>query len=84
MNLWKISTFALAGALAVTVSFSAVKSAEAEPQPHMQAALASLRAAKDQLEKASHDKGGHRVKAIAHTKEAISEVEKGIAYDDKH
>jgi len=50
----------------------------------MQSALASLRAAKDQLEKATHDKGGHRVKAIALTNEAIAEVQKGIAYDDKH
>lgn len=84
MNLWKLSTFVLAGLLAATVSFSAIRSAEAEPQPHMQSALASLRAAKDQLEKATHDKGGHRVKAIALTNDAIAEVQKGIAYDDKH
>jgi 2-iminoacetate synthase ThiH len=47
-------------------------------QPHMDAALANLEAALEQLEVAAHDKGGHRVKAIALVKEAISETKKGI------
>ncbi len=84
MNLWKISTFVLLVALGATVTLSAVTPAQAEPQPHMQAALTSLKVAKDQLEKATADKGGHRVKAIGHVKDAISEVEKGIAFDNKH
>jgi hypothetical protein len=53
-------------------------------QPHMQAALEHLRAAKGELEKADEDKGGHRVKAIKHTNEAIEQVEKGIAFDRHH
>jgi hypothetical protein len=55
---------------------------KAEPQPLMRAALVSLRAAKGQLEKATHDKGGHRVRAIGLIDKAIREVEKGIAFDD--
>jgi hypothetical protein len=39
--------------------------AAAEKQPHMRAALAALVTARNQLDKASHDKGGHRVKALA-------------------
>lgn len=84
MNVWKISTIALASALAVVIGTSSVKTAEAEPQPHMQAALASLQLAKSQLEKASADKGGHRVKAIALTQDAIEETKKGIEFDNKH
>jgi len=56
---------------------------EVEAQPHMWVALDMLNAAKGQLEKATPDKGGHRVKAIALTKDAIAETKKGIAYDNK-
>ena len=56
----------------------------ADRQPKMKDALAHLNRALDTLEKAAHDKGGHRVKAIQFTKEAIEEVKKGIAFDNKH
>lgn len=56
----------------------------AEPQPHMRAALNALENARAQLEKASADKGGHRVKAIALVNEAIEQVKKGIDFDNKH
>jgi len=49
-------------------------------QPHMNAALNHLRSAKQSLEAADPDKGGHRVRAIEHTNAAIREVEEGIAY----
>lgn len=47
-------------------------------QPHMQNALSALESAKDSLNKATTDKGGHRNKAIDNVKDAISEVKKGI------
>ncbi|HSS47727.1 MAG TPA: hypothetical protein VLX28_02160 [Thermoanaerobaculia bacterium] len=53
-------------------------------QPHMQAALEHLRMAKGELEKADEDKGGHRVKAIRLTNDAIGQVEKGIEFDRHH
>ena len=53
-------------------------------QPHMQAALEHLRAAKQQLEVAEADKGGHRVKAIRLVDDAIVQVEKGIQFDRTH
>jgi hypothetical protein len=53
-------------------------------QPHMQAALDHLRAAKVELDAAVADKGGHRVKALALTKDAIAQVEAGIEYDRRH
>jgi len=52
--------------------------AVAPDQPHMQAALNALENAKDNLNRATTDKGGHRNKAIDYVKDAISEVKKGI------
>ena len=50
----------------------------APDQPHMQNALTALENAKDSLEKATTDKGGHRNKALDYVKDAIKEVKKGI------
>jgi len=47
-------------------------------QPHMTAALAALESAKNNLERATSDKGGHRARALDLVKDAISEVKKGI------
>lgn len=77
---WKLSTFVLAGALAVSLALPLVKSADAGGgQPHMKAALSATRTAERQLTKAAHNKGGHRAKALALVKEAAAEIEKGIA-----
>ena len=46
--------------------------------PHMDAALGLLRAAQQQLEKGEPVFHGHRIKAIAHVKDAISDLQKGI------
>lgn len=47
-------------------------------QPHMRAALESLKGARQQLEQAEHNKGGHREKAIKLVDRAIEQVKKGI------
>ena len=52
--------------------------AGAPDQPHMQAALNALENARDNLNRATADKGGHRAKALDDVKDAISEVKKGI------
>lgn len=52
--------------------------AGAPDQPHMQAALNALENARDNLNRATADKGGHRAKALDYVKDAISEVKKGI------
>ena len=67
---------ALAGGLAT--------SAFAEKQPHMAKSLALLEDAKKQLENATPDKGGHRVKAIELVTAAIVEVKAGMEFDSKH
>ncbi len=52
--------------------------AAAPDQPNMQAALEHLRQAKANLERATSDKGGCRVRAIDEVNKAIDETEKGI------
>jgi hypothetical protein len=53
-------------------------------QPNMEAALATLHQAKESLQKATPDKGGHRVNAIKLVEQAITEVKAGIEYDRTH
>jgi uncharacterized iron-regulated protein len=48
-------------------------------QPHMQAALAHLTDARNDLVNATADKGGHRAKALDLVNKAIAEVNLGIA-----
>ena len=47
-------------------------------QPHMDAALNFLRAARSDLDQANPDKGGHRANAIKLVDQAIDEVKAGI------
>lgn len=84
MNFWKISTFVLTGCLGAVAAYTTILPAHADPQPRMQAALTALKTAKAELQAATADKGGHRVKAIAATTEAIEQTEKGIAFDNNH
>jgi hypothetical protein len=81
-SIWKISTIVLAMLLVAVVGWSSVRSANADKQPLMHKALSALQEAKTALSNATHDKGGHRVKALALTNEAIEQVKKGIAYDN--
>lgn len=53
-------------------------------QPMMKAARADLLTAKRELQDATPDKGGHRVKAIGLVNSAIAEVNAGIAFDRRH
>ena len=71
-------------ALLVVLATAFVAGRASADQPHMQAALEHLRAAKVELAAATADKGGHRAKAIALTNDAIAQVERGIAYDRRH
>lgn len=43
-------------------------------QPHLASALNSLNNARDHLEEASSDKGGHRAKAISYVRMAVKEI----------
>jgi hypothetical protein len=64
--------------LATIVAAMSVNSARAD-QPHMRGALEHLRAARTQLERAEHNKGGWRERALQNVDRAIHEVESGMA-----
>lgn len=84
-NPWKLTTFALIALFATALGRDAfVSSASAEAQPKMHEALESLKSAVRSLEQATHDKGGHRAKAIELTRSAIGQVEAGIKFDNRH
>ncbi|HEU0030510.1 MAG TPA: hypothetical protein VFQ53_07755 [Kofleriaceae bacterium] len=84
-NPWKLTSFALIALLGTALGRDALMStAGADPQPRMRTALDHLREAQADLEAATADKGGHRVKAIALTKQAIDEVQAGIKFDNRH
>ena len=71
-------------ALVVALVLLTPRYALSEDQPHMQEALRHLQAAAEELQKAEHDKGGHRAKALELTQQAIRHVNEGIHYDDTH
>jgi hypothetical protein len=52
-----------------------------EPHPQIREAIASLRRAKEHMEHAAHDFGGHRVEAIRATDAAIQQLEECLKYD---
>jgi hypothetical protein len=69
----------VAGALAIGMGVGFGVSQAQPPQPHMQNALADLKAAAGELQVAMTNKGGHRVNALNLTNRAITEVQAGIA-----
>lgn len=70
--------------LFLTLSTGFVAGRAAADQPRMHAALEHLRAAKNELERADADKGGHRAAAIRLVNDAIAQVEAGMGYDRRH
>jgi hypothetical protein len=63
---------------------SPTAAAAVEEQPHMEAALKSLKEAREHLQQAEADKGGHRAAAIKATDEAIKHTEMGMKFADHH
>jgi hypothetical protein len=55
---------------------------ESMMHPRLSKALASLRDAREYLEKSSHDFGGHKVEALRATDEAIKQLELARAYKE--
>jgi hypothetical protein len=80
-KLWRLS-LAMAAVVLMAMTFFAGR-ASAVPQPNMEAALGHLEQAKASLERAEHNKGGFRVKALEHLNQAIAAVREGIATGNK-
>jgi hypothetical protein len=59
----------------------AAAAAPAERHPEIRNALEALRRAKEHMEHAAHDFGGHRVEALRATDEAIRQLELCLKFD---
>ena len=70
--------------LALGVAFAlgfATRAYTAEKHPELLAADRALHNGLNHLEKAAHDFGGHRVKAMEHIRQALSEISQAYAFD---
>ena len=56
---------------------------EKEKHPEIESAMMHLREAKQNLEHAAHDFGGHRVTALKHDNEALEECRQALEFDKK-
>lgn len=62
----------------------AIAGAALADQPRMREALQELRQARQELEKAQDNKGGHKARAMQHVDNAIGQVQQGIEAGDKN
>ena len=81
VKMWKL-VGAMAAVMVLVLTFFAGR-ASAVPQPNMEAALGHLEQARVALEKAEHNKGGFRVKALGFCNQSIAAVREGIAVGNK-
>jgi hypothetical protein len=75
-----LSTAAMGG-LTLIAGLSAAEAAERHPK--IRQAIRALEQAKDDLQHADHDFGGHRVEAIKECDEAIRQLKLALQYDKK-
>ncbi len=80
------ANFKTAGAMLIAIAAAgyAGYAAALIDQPHMQNALSDLQNARNELNVAVRDKGGHRGRAVQLVDEAIGEVHAGIAAGDQY
>lgn len=76
-----LTTAAAAGGLTLIAGLSAAQAVERHPK--IRQAIRALEQAKDDLQHADHDFGGHRVDAIKECDEAIRQLKLALQYDKK-
>jgi hypothetical protein len=80
MNISRRTAFATAAAGGLTL-IAGIKTAQAEPHPKIHEAIDALEAAKNDMQHAAHDFGGHRVEALRACDEAIRQLRLALQYD---
>jgi len=68
----------LALALAIVLPMKMSAGGPPAKHPEIEAAIRHLEQARDNLQKAAHEFGGHRVKALEHTNQALDECHKAL------
>jgi hypothetical protein len=84
MNIWKLTSISLAVALVASIGIQTAWAGVCHDQPNMAHAAELLHQARAALDKAEHNKGDWRVKAIEATNKAIAETDRGCAFADTH
>jgi hypothetical protein len=85
MNIWKPIALCTIGAFVVSVGTQIAQAEDlCHNQPNMQSALEHFRQARAALDRAEHNKGGWRDRAIQAADTALRETNAGCAYSDKH
>jgi len=88
MNVWKplaiCTTVALVASIGYQTASAQSNAGNCKNQVNMANAIKSLYAARDSLNKAEHNKGGWRDRAIPAPGNAIKETENGCAFADTH
>jgi len=72
---------AAGAAAAGAVLAAGLGSAQAEPHPALRSAINALDRARNDLQHAAHDFGGHRVEAIQSIDRALEQLRIAIKYD---
>jgi hypothetical protein len=75
-----LTTAAMSGVALV----AGVSSAHAEPHPKIKQAIHALEAAKDDMQHAAHDFGGHRVDALHACDEALRQLHLALDWANHH
>jgi len=79
-----LSTLTLLVGLGLYSALHAQNGQMARHEPHMSAALGHLQQAKEELQRATPNKGGHREKAMELVNQAIQQVQEGERYYQEH
>lgn len=77
----KTRLMSLFAVIALVLALSPASPAAGERHPQIRAAMRSLENAKDHLQHAAHDFGGHRVEAIRAIDEAHHQLELCLQFD---
>ena len=80
-TLTAVLTLPLAAATQPTKPARPVSGVVQEPHPQIMAAMRALEAARLHLQRAAHDFGGHRVKAIRAIDAALVQLKLALQYD---
>ena len=69
--------------IVVQQTAAATRAARREPHPEIRKAIVALESAKRDMQRASHDFGGHRVAALAACDNAIAQLRLALQYDKR-
>jgi hypothetical protein len=82
MNMTRRSTLATAGTVAIAgLALTAGVAMAQEKHPEIRNAIAALEKAKNYMQHAAHDFGGHREDALKETDAAIKQLREALKYD---